>query len=294
MPLSYMKLGLSMKTPPIALFAIAITAAAVAEPTAKPDSIAIKTNAIAKTRVTMMSFNIRMGGGLEGPIKIPKGKLGHLPACADVIRKANPDWVAVQEINRRTKSAGYMDQTAELARLCGMHGTFVRKVGRKEGDYGLAILSREAPISVDKILVPGLRHPRCVEILEFADYFVACTHFPLSAERRLYAAEVVLLNLTDRKKPVFLAGDFNATPDAPEIAELEKGFTILSDTSQPTYRADDPTKCIDFIFVDKAHAKHVTVHDRQVIAAPEATDHCAVVVVADVVSQTRKTTDSHQ
>ena len=233
-------------------------------------------------RVTMMSFNIRMGCGLEDPFLIPEGELGHLPACAEVIRKVNPDWVAVQEIDRLTARAGHMDQTAELARFCGMRGTFVRKTGRTDGDYGLAILSREEPISVEKILVPGLRHPRCVEILEFADYVVACTHFPLSAERRLYAAEVVLLNLAERDKPVFLAGDFNASPDSREIAELMKGFTLLSDPSSPTFRADHPTECIDYVFVDTAHANRVTVLDRQVIAAPEATDHCALVVVADV------------
>ena len=231
----------------------------------------------------MMSFNVRMGCGLDGPFRIPEGELGYLPACAEIIRKANPDWVAVQEIDRGTERAGHVDQTAELARLCGMRGTFVRKVGRKDGDYGLAILSKEAPLSVSKILFPDSSHPRCVEILEFAGYFVACTHFPLNAEKRLFAAEVVKLNLAERCKPLFLAGDFNATPDSPEIAALGKDFTPLSDMSQPTFRADHPTKCIDFIFVDTSHADRVAVRDRQVIAAPWATDHCALVVTADIV-----------
>ena len=255
--------------------------------------VAVDTPAVARS-VTMMSFNIRMGCGLQDPFLIPEGGLGHLPACADVIRKANPDWVAVQEIDRCTARAGHVDQTAELARLCGMRGTFVRKVGHKDGDYGLAILSRETPLSVEKILFPDSSHPRCVEILEFADYFVACTHFPLSAERRLYAAEVVLLNLAERGKPVFLAGDFNATPDSQEISELKKGFTLLSDPSQPTFRADHPTQCIDYVFVDTPHADRVAVRDRQAIAAPWATDHCAVVVIADVIFHAPMTDPSHQ
>ena len=35
--------------------------------------------------------------------------------------------MAIQEIDSKTKRAGFVDQTAELAKLCGMKGTFVRK-----------------------------------------------------------------------------------------------------------------------------------------------------------------------
>ena len=230
--------------------------------------------------LTMMSLNIRMGCGLKDPFRIPEGGLAHLPACAEVIRRVNPDWVAIQEIDRCSKRAGHVDQTAELARLCGMHGTFVKKVPQTDGDYGLAVLSKEKPIGVSKILMPGSSHTRCVEIVEFKDYIVACTHFPLKEDFRVRAAEIVRLNLTDRSKPVFLAGDLNALPESPEIAELKKGFTILSDTSKPTFRADNPSRCIDYILVDTAHAGTVKVLSYETIADPEATDHCGLVLRA--------------
>ena len=248
----------------VALCAVFLAAGALAQP------------------ITMMSFNIRMGCGLKYPFKIPEGGLAHLPACAEVIKAANPDWVAIQEIDRCSKRAGHVDQTAELARLCGLHGTFVKKVPQTDGDYGLAVLSKEKPISVSKILMPGSSHTRCVEIVEFKDYIVACTHFPLKEDFRVRAAEIVRLNLTDRSKPVFLAGDLNALPESPEIAELKKGFTILSDTSKPTFRADNPSRCIDYILVDTAHADRVEVTGRQVVAAPEATDHCALIIRANL------------
>lgn len=248
----------------VALCAVFLAAGALAQP------------------ITMMSFNIRIGCGLNDPFRLPKGSLGHLPACAEVIKAANPDWVAIQEIDRCSGRVGGVDQTAELAKLCGMKGYFVKKVPNSGGDYGLAILSKEEPVSVSKILMPGSSHTRCVEIVEFKDYIVACTHFPLKEEFRVRAAEIVRLNLTDRSKPVFLAGDLNALPESPEIAELKKGFTILSDTSKPTFRADNPSRCIDYILVDTAHADRVEVTGRQVVAAPEATDHCALVVRANL------------
>ena len=230
--------------------------------------------------VTMMTFNVRIGCGLSGPFKLPEGGLGHLPQCAEVIKAANPDWVAVQEIDRCTKRVGHVDQTAELARLCGMKGTFVKKVDKPDGDYGLAVLSKEEPLAVSKILVPGSSHTRCIEIVEFTNYIVACTHFPLKEFMRVRAAEIAALNLAGRAKPVFLAGDLNATPHSPSINELERHFTILNDTAKPTFRADSPTQCIDYIMVDNAHTGGVEVVSREVIAAPEATDHCAVVVKA--------------
>ena len=102
-----------------------------------------------------------------------------------------------------------------------MHGYFVKKTHEKDGAYGLAVLSREEPLSVSKILMPGKAHTRCVEILEFKDFFVACTHFPLTDQLCEIAADIVRLNLSDRRKPVFLAGDLNSKPDTKAIAILK-------------------------------------------------------------------------
>ena len=236
--------------------------------------------------ITMMSFNIRIGCGISDPFKLPEGGLGRLPQCAEVIKAANPDWVAIQEIDRGSLRVGHVDQTAELARLCGMHGTFVSKKPERDGEYGLAILSKEKPLEVSKVLMPGSSHTRCLEILEFRDYFVACTHFPLKDEYCVRAAEIVRVNLANKGKPVFLAGDFNSRPESEAVAVLKKGFTLLSDGTSFTWRADRPSVCIDYIFVDTPHAARVKVLSRKTIAAPEATDHCALVVKAELVGET--------
>ena len=250
--------------------------------------------------VTMMSYNIRIGCGLSDPFKLPPGDLGHLPQVAKVIKAVNPDWVAIQEIDSKTKRVGFVDQTAELAKLCGMKGTFVRKTLNTAenrfrvqnaatdeeldgvGEYGLAILSKEKPIKVSKVLVPGCYHTRCIEFVEFKDYVVACTHFPLKAEHSLIAAKVALANIADHRKPVFIAGDFNLSPESEAIAELKKGLTILNDTAVPTFPSSGPTGCIDYIMVDTPHADRVSVTERRVIADADASDHCAVVVKAEV------------
>ena len=229
-------------------------------------------------QVRFMSFNIRMGCGHDDPFQLEAGSLGYLPKCAEVIRAANPDCVAIQEIDRGTERAGGVDQTEALAKLCGLHGTFVPKVPRPGGDYGLAILSREKPLKVERVLMPGQAHTRCLMICEFGDYIVANTHFPLSDERCREAAKIVCVNLRDRGKPVILMGDFNSLPSSEAIAVLGKEFDILNDVRAPTWPARKPDRTIDYIMVDKAHAGIVAAGAPHTIAAPEATDHVALVV----------------
>ena len=249
--------------------------------------------------ITMMTYNVQIGAGLNDPYNFPKGSLGHLPQVAKHICEAAPDWVAIQEIDRNVGRSGFVDQTQELARMCGMKGVFFPKVMRfpkrfvdpsKATDeeyasgsaYGLALLSKEEPLSVRKVMVPGYYHPRCIAFAEFNDYVVACTHFPLKEEHAMIAAQVALMNAADYHKPVFLAGDFNFEVGSKPIAKLQEGMTILNDTSVNTFPPPRPVKCIDFIMVDSAHTNRLTVTDRRVVNDADASDHCAVIVKAEL------------
>lgn len=230
--------------------------------------------------VRLMSFNVRMGCGHDDPFELAKGSLGHLPQCADVIRGVGPDIVGIQEIDRLTDRSGGMDQAAELARLCGLEGTFVKKVDRPGGDYGLAELSKTKPLKVGSVLMKGSLHPRALMICDYGDYVVANTHFPLAEWACTNAAAVVrrsLRNWTVRK-PVFLMGDFNSTPDSVTMRSIKEDFVVLTDESVLTWSVKNPARTIDYILVDKAHAANVRMLDRRIVRAPEATDHVALVI----------------
>ncbi len=222
----------------------------------------------------LMSFNVRMGCGLKDPFLLPKDSSGHLPQCADVIRRVNPDVVGVQEVDCRSKRAGGVDQTARLASLAGMKGVWVEKIK----DYGISMLYREPPFRTSKVLMPGSLHTRALETADFGSFVVANTHFPLAEWACTNAARIVRESLAGIDKPVFLMGDLNSVPQSAAIKSLAEDFVVLSDVSQMTFRADKPSRCIDYILVDRRHAETVRVRSTETIAAPEATDHCAVVV----------------
>jgi endonuclease/exonuclease/phosphatase family metal-dependent hydrolase len=223
-----------------------------------------------------MSFNIRMGCGHSDPFKLAKGSLGYLPKCAEVIRKHNPDVCGLQEVDRKSKRAGFMDQSYELAQLCGMQESWVEKIK----DYGVATLFKERPFSVSKVLMKGSIHTRVLMINEYEDCVIANTHFPLKEAARTNAANIVCAALKPyaAKKPVFLMGDINAKPDSPTIRIFEKDFKILTDVTKPTFPAKGPKVTIDYIMVDKAHAENYNNVKAYVDAAPEATDHAALIV----------------
>ena len=158
--------------------------------------------------------------------------------------------------------------------------------------YGISMLSKRKPVSVSKVLMRGSSHTRALMICDYGDMVVANTHFPLSEETRLEAAADVRRNLRELalKKPVFLMGDLNAVPESSEILSLKKDFTVLSDETIPTWPAKEPKIMIDYIMVDKAHADNVKVVSKRTVAAPDATDHSAVVV--DVELSRRKIENS--
>jgi endonuclease/exonuclease/phosphatase family metal-dependent hydrolase len=223
-----------------------------------------------------MSFNIRMGCGHSDPFSLPKGSLGYLPKCAEVIRKHNPDICGIQEVDRNSKRAGFMDQAFELGKLSGMESSWVEKIK----NYGVATLFKSRPFCVSKVLMKGSIHTRALMINEYPDCVIANTHFPLSKATRIEAAKTVCASLKPyaEKKPVFVMGDINAKPDSETIKIFEKDFKIISDVSLPTFPAKSPKVTIDYIMVDKAHAQNYKNVKAYVDAVPEATDHAAIIV----------------
>ena len=66
--------------------------------------------------VRVMTYNIHHGEGSDGRFDLQR--------LAQIIRDADPDLVALQEVDRNTARSGGVDQIAELSRLTGMHSAF--------------------------------------------------------------------------------------------------------------------------------------------------------------------------
>jgi endonuclease/exonuclease/phosphatase family metal-dependent hydrolase len=113
-------------------------------------------------------------------------------------------------------------------------------------------------------------------IAEFKDYFFCCTHLSLTEEDRLKSVEIINDLFHEPGKPVFLAGDFNAQPESEVLTNLKKNWLLLNNPDHPTIPADNPSRCIDYIFSLKAGNSSIYFEESAVEKEPVASDHLPV------------------
>lgn len=177
---------------------------------------------------------------------------------AAMIRELDADIVSLNETdscNRRHNKHQCEDLSQALG---GWAFTFGRAMPYKDGAYGNGIVCKgemtpAGLIALDK----GEGHePRCAVICETPDYVFLSAHLDhknheasINQARQLTAA--VRERYAGCGKPVFLAGDMNATPDNEVITILQQDWDIISVTGESTFPCPNSRICIDYIFALK-------------------------------------------
>jgi endonuclease/exonuclease/phosphatase family metal-dependent hydrolase len=189
-------------------------------------------------KVRVMSYNVHNCGGIDG--------LKSIERCADVIRQADADVIAIQEVDSMTqRNNKYM--LGELAERTGYHAYFGKTIPYKGGSYGIGVLSKEPALSVKFHPLPCRKEPRGLLILEFKSYYFLATHLSLVKPDQLASVDIIRDIVAKLDKPVFLAGDLNAKPHTPTMDALRSFMKVLSDEKQFTFPADVPSRCIDYV-----------------------------------------------
>ena len=220
---------------------------------------------------TFMSYNVKNGTGMDGKRDYDR--------TARVIAEAKPDVAALQELDSKTKRSGGRDTLQELAVRTKLTGTYAKAIDYSGGSYGVGLLSREKPLSVKRIPLPGREEARVLLMAEFKDYCFCVTHLSLTREDSNASIDMIAALAAECRKPFFIAGDFNLTPGSEPIARMKKHFIPLSDFSQKTFPADQPAECIDYIWMYRGRkAEAFKVAERRVIEEPAASDHRPVKV----------------
>lgn len=226
-------------------------------------------------RLKILSYNVRNARGMDDVTDFDR--------VADVINRINADCVALQELDSATERSGGIVVLDELAKRTDMYATYSASIDYRGGKYGVGVLTKEKPLRFETIPLPGSEEKRSLLVVEMEDYVICSTHWSLRQPDRL--ASVALINDVLKKyttKPVFLAGDLNAVPESDEISELSQGWTILSDSNQPTIPVDNPTRCIDYVLFKDNPSFRVQVVNTKVENEPLASDHLPVWVEVEV------------
>ncbi len=255
-----------------------------------PPLLADDTPAPKPLRLRVLSYNIHHGAGMDGKIDLTR--------IADVIKKAEADLVALQEVDVKTTRVRGVDQAGELAKLTGLHHLFGKAIDFAGGDYGQAVLSRwpiekshihrlpaikgesERRIALETTVpIPGIPQPlrfittHLDHVADNTDRLVQCKKL-----NEIFAAE-------DDLTPTLLAGDMNAQPHAEEMkliaAKWSSAAAAPGMKGEPTYPSDKPRVQIDYVLLRPAGQWRVI--EVTVIEEKIASDHRPLLAVLEYI-----------
>ncbi len=187
---------------------------------------------------------------------------------ANAILESGADICGLNEVRNAGPIEGYTDQAREIGEPIGFYHYFGEAI-RINGTspYGNGILSRAPFTSVETIPIPdpadrseGKHYEtRCVirsiVSLDGADVCILVCHMGLNLSERINAVDTICKLIDDCDLPLILMGDFNATPESPELKPL---FDRLQDSTRldptpnaNTFPSDAPKIKIDYLLYKK-------------------------------------------
>ncbi len=235
--------------------------------------------------LTIMSYNIGYGQfGIDN--------------IAETIRRANPDIVALQEVDVMwSERSDFMDQATYLAEALEMELFYAPiyefpdtlSLGGSRR-FGLAFLSR-IPFkyainhSISRLstqdtlnqmtLMPGFPEVR----IQIGNQLVGIynTHLDFRKDPRVRQQQIseMLSIMESHDGPTILLGDFNALPDSDELKPIFDRLTNATATESSslyTFPADSATRQIDYI----TYSSHFTLQSVFVVAS-RASDHLPII-----------------
>ncbi|MDP4681087.1 MAG: endonuclease/exonuclease/phosphatase family protein, partial [Cyclobacteriaceae bacterium] len=214
-----------------------------------------------------------------------------LDRIAQVIKDADPDLVALQEVDYKTNRAKKYDLVTELGWRTKMSPLFARAMPFDGGEYGEGILSKSSFLQTRNVALPYTvgNEPRSAAevttILSSGDTisFIGTHLDHLTDEKdRISQAKKINEEFSKNKYPSVLAGDLNAVPGSTTMNIFEEIWMGSYDKKNPqsTIPSDAPTKKIDYVMFLPEHKWKVL--DKKVICDAIASDHCAYLVTLEL------------
>ena len=229
-------------------------------------------------KVRVMSYNVKNGIGMD--------KVKDISRCAEVIRKAKPDVVAIQEVDSMTRR-NKKEVLGELAEKSGgYHAYFGKAIDYKGGAYGVGVLSKKPALSVKSYPLPNDKEARVLLVVEYEKYYMLCTHLSGVPKKLGRGIQVDIIRdvVSKLDKPAFIAGDMNARPTSAPMMAFKEFSTVLTDESKMTAPSHKPGKCIDYIMGANGSFK---VKRDVVLYGNISSDHLPIYVDVKILKQKR-------
>lgn len=231
----------------------------------------------------VLTYNIHHGEGTDGRFDLPR--------LAGVMKRVQPDVIALQEVDQGTARAGHVSQLAELGRLMNMHAEFGKAMDYLGGGYGVGVLSRWPILAAENHPLPTLpgQEPRTAlsvhvrvgeegPLLQFIS-----THLDRGRGRENRITQATYLNallVPGKGLPSILAGDLNARLGSTEMDTFDTLWTnaFPADSSPSTSQRRRRSRG-DYVLLRPADRWRVV--ETTVIDETVASDHRPLLAVLE-------------
>jgi endonuclease/exonuclease/phosphatase family metal-dependent hydrolase len=227
----------------------------------------------------ILAYNTHHGEGLDSLLDLER--------IALVIWEADPDVVALQEVDQGVDRTGGRQQAAVYGELTGMEALFGEFMEYQGGLYGMGLLSGLPVQEWENHRLPPGAEPRSSLAVRVRarrtgrPVVVAGIHFYRTEEERLAQAQTLMEVFSDEEAPVILVGDFNSTLGSAVMELLAREWAIPPKVGAPnTFPADGPRREIDFVLLRPADRFHVLEY--RVLDEAVASDHRPVLMVVEL------------
>lgn len=241
-------------------------------------------------------YNIRYAAGIGRHFHLPvpysgyfKHTNGNLKKIVDFIKLVNPDITGLIEVdsgsfrsekNNQAEAVAWELQHDHIYQSKYSASSMARKVPllNKQGN---AILTNQEIVSQKfHYFHEGVK--RLVIELELADLSVFLVHLSLKFRHRQYQLQDLYTMTNSVKKPVIVAGDFNALRGDRELQLFlaATGLINANSNGQPSHPSRAPRRQLDYIF----HSPQIQISDFQ-IPQIKLSDHTPLVCEFEIVSK---------
>jgi endonuclease/exonuclease/phosphatase family metal-dependent hydrolase len=208
----------------------------------------------------LMVYNIRYGTGGRRPLFPWSGYLrrttDNIEDLARFIRGEDPDIIGLVEVDQGSYRSERMNQAEVLARLLGhyhIHGT---KYDESSMARQMPLLGKQGNAFLARDTIHGSRFhyfekgmKRLVIELELETVIVFLVHLALGFRARHSQLDSLYALVKDARKPIIVAGDFNAPRGDRELRLFMAATGLQNPNVQgfPTFPSWAPKRQLDFI-----------------------------------------------
>ena len=241
-------------------------------------------------------YNIRYAAGIGRHFHLPvpysgyfKNTNGNLKKIVDFIKLVNPDITGLIEVDSGSFRSEKNNQAEAVAWELQHDHIYQSKYSASSVARKMPLLNKQGnAILTNQEIVSQRFHyfregvKRLVIELELADLSVFLVHLSLKFRHRQYQLQDLYHMTNGVKKPVIVAGDFNALRGDRELQLFlaATGLINANSNGQPSHPSRAPRRQLDYIF----HSPQIQITDFQI---PQITlsDHTPLVCEFEIVSK---------